>query len=42
MAETVDTCYNLYVGAIVSTPSAVTAFTNWFCKDCIVPICAKE
>ena len=26
----------------VCTPSASTAFTNWFCKNCMVPIWSRE
>jgi len=44
MAESVDTCYNLDVrcDSTVCTVSTATAFTNWFCKDCMVPKCCRD
>ena len=27
---------------MICTPFAATAFTNWFCKDCMVPKCTPD
>jgi len=35
-------CYNLFLRCDSSAPFAATAFTNWFCKDYMVLIFARE